>query len=311
MYSRRDFARQVMAGVAAAVAAPHGLGTLSAQGQRASAPANSAPGNVVNGVQLGVITYSFRGIPRTAGVSYLETVADACAAVGGGVVEVMARLTTQPAEGTREDMRQWRLTTPMTYFAGVRDLFAARGMNILSYTHTFSHDMTDAELRKMMEATKAMGARIMSLTMAKIADAPRLAPLAKEYDLLIAFHNRPESGDEVATPESFDRVLSVSDRFRINLDVGHFTAGNHDAVAALIKYHDRISHVHLKDRKLGRNGGDNLPWGQGETPLKTVLTTIRDRKWPLPCIVEYEYRGTGTPVEETKKCMDYARGLLA
>jgi sugar phosphate isomerase/epimerase len=161
-----------------------------------------------------------------------------------------------------------------------------------------------------MQAAKAMGANIMGLTMCKIAAAGRLAPLAQKNDIFIAFHNRPESEDEVATPESFERMLQVSDRFRINLDIGHFTAGNHDAVAALEKFHSRISHVHLKDRKLGRNGGANLPWGEGDTPIKPVLQLIRDRKWPLPCIVEYEYQGTGTPVEEVKKCMAYARQAL-
>ena len=304
MYTRREFAAQVLAGAAAAAVRGAGAPVL-AQSRGAAA------GNVVNGVQLGVITYCFRAMPRTPGVNYLETIADACKTVGGGAVEVMARLTTQPPEGTREQLRQWRLTTPMTYFAGVREMFAARGMSILSYTHTFSPDMTEAELDRMMEATKAMGAGIMSLTMAKIADGPRLAPLARKHDLVVAFHNRPESADEVASPESFERMLALSDRFRINLDVGHFTAGNHDAVAALEKFHERITHVHLKDRKFGRNGGDNLPWGQGETPLRTVLTTIRDRKWPMPCIVEYEYQGAGTPIQETKKCMDYARSLLA
>jgi sugar phosphate isomerase/epimerase len=266
--------------------------------------------NVVRGVRLGVISYSFRAIPRQPGTDYIATIADACAEVGGGDIELMARLTVQPAEGSREEMRQWRLNTPASFFERIKDTFAAKGMRILSYSHTFSEDMTDAELDKMMQATKAMGAGIMGLTMCKIAAASRLGPLAEKNGILVAFHNRPESDDEVATPESFDRMLQVSDRFRINLDIGHFTAGNHDAVAALEKFHTRISHVHLKDRKFGRNGGANLSWGEGDTPIKPVLHLIRDRKWPLPCIVEYEYQGKGTPLEEVKKCMTYAQQAL-
>jgi hypothetical protein len=302
MRSRREFGHAALASVAAALTPP--------LARALSVPAQVPATNIVRGVRLGVISYSFRAVPRQPGADYLATIADMCAAVGGGDVELMARLTVQPPEGSREDMRQWRLTTPMSFFAGIKDTFAAKGMRILSYTHTFSEDMTEAELDKMMQATRAMGAGIMSLTMCKIAAAARLAPLAQKNDIVVAFHNRPESADEVATPESFDRMLQVSDRFRINLDIGHFTAGNHDALAALEKFHSRISHVHLKDRKLGRNGGANLPWGQGDTPIKEVLQMIRDRKWPLSCIVEYEYQGAGTPLEEVTKCMAYAKAAL-
>jgi sugar phosphate isomerase/epimerase len=303
-YSRRDFSKMALGALAAGIALPR-----NATSQAAVA---SSSANIVNGVRLGVISYSFRAMERKPGEDYIAKIADASAEVGGGDIELMARLTVQPPDGSREEMRQWRLTTPMSYFSDIRDKFASRGMRIISYTHTFSEDMTDAELDKMMQATRAMGAGMMTLTMCKIAAAARLAPLAEQNGLLVAFHNRPESDrGEVSTPESFDQMLQVSDRFRINLDIGHFTAGNHDAMAALEKFHERISHVHLKDRKFGYNGGANLPWGEGETPIIPVLHTIRDRKWPLSCLIEYEYPGAGTPIEEVKKCMAYARRALA
>lgn len=300
MYSRREFSALAVAGVGGLLLP---RGTMADQVQP---PAT----NVVRGVRLGVISYSFRSFPRVAGVDYMQSIVDASAEVGGGDIELMARLTVQPPEGSREDMRQWRLTTPPSFFEGIREKFAARGMRILSYTHTFSEDMTDGELDRMMVATKALGANIMGLTMCKIAAAARLAPLAQKNGITVAFHNRPESEDEVATPESFDRMLQVSDRFRINLDIGHFTAGNHEVLPALERFHSRISHIHLKDRKFGRNGGANLPWGQGDTPVRETLQLVRDRRWPLSCIVEYEYQGSGTPVEEVKKCMAYARAAL-
>ena len=48
--------------------------------------------------------------------------------------------------------------------------------------------------------------------------------------------------------------------------MGHFTAGNNDALAFLKQHHDRITNVHLRDRK--RNNGPNRPFGQGDTPIR-------------------------------------------
>ena len=31
---------------------------------------------------------------------------------------------------------------------------------------------------------------------------------------------------------------------------------------------------------------------------------------PIRAFIEYEYQGTGTPVEEVKKCLDTAKSLL-
>jgi len=37
--------------------------------------------------------------------------------------------------------------------------------------------------------------------------------------------------------------------------------------------HDRITSMHLKDRK--KDNGPNMPWGQGDTPIKEVLQLMR------------------------------------
>jgi sugar phosphate isomerase/epimerase len=115
--------------------------------------------------------------------------------------------------------------------------------------------------------------------------------------------------NEVASPESMERLLVMSKSFAINLDIGHFTAGNNDAADFLRKHHDRITHIHIKDRK--RNGGPNLALGSGDTPIKACLTMIRDNKWPIYGIVEREYRDApGNAVEQTRAQMDYLKQIL-
>jgi sugar phosphate isomerase/epimerase len=95
----------------------------------------------------------------------------------------------------------------------------------------------------------------------------------------------------------------------VNLDIGHFVSANYDPVAYIREHHANITNLHLKDRK--KNQGDNTPWGHGDTPIKEVLQLLKKERWPIPADIEYEYRGTGTPTEEVKKCYEFAKQALA
>jgi sugar phosphate isomerase/epimerase len=101
----------------------------------------------------------------------------------------------------------------------------------------------------------------------------------------------------------------MSPYFKVNLDIGHFTAANFDAVAYIQQHHGDITNLHIKDRK--RNQGETSPWGQGDTPIRDVLQLIRRNKWPIAAYLEYEYKGTGTPVEEVKKGYEFMREALS
>ena len=81
----------------------------------------------------------------------------------------------------------------------------------------------------------------------------------------------------------------------------------------LNKYHDRTSSFHIKDRTSPEHCGLNLAWGTGETPLKEILTLVRDKKWKIPASIELEYavpEGSDA-VQETRKCVEYCRTVLA
>ena len=114
--------------------------------------------------------------------------------------------------------------------------------------------------------------------------------------------------NEFATPDSFAAAMKLSQYFKVNLDIGHFTAANFDAMAYIREHHADITNLHLKDRK--KNQGDNTTWGQGETPIREVLQLLKKERWPIRANIEYEYKGAGTPVEETKKCFEYAKKAL-
>ena len=113
---------------------------------------------------------------------------------------------------------------------------------------------------------------------------------------------------------SWERALAQSKYNSINMDVGHYTTAINGSPIPFIKANAaRIGSFHLKDRKYGTDGGDNLPWGNGNTPIKEVLRLMKTEKYKWPANVELEYTiGEGTTVmAEMRKCLDFCKEALA
>lgn len=275
----------------------------------------------VSGVQIGVQTYSFRGLPRTPGGDQSDAIIAAMRECGLTECELWSPMiepasaagrgaTPDQVRQAREDLRTWRVQTPLSHFQGLRKKFESAGVRIKAFNYSFADNFSDAEIDRGFEMARALGADyITSSSTLKVS--PRVAPYAAKHGMLVAMHNHSAVQDpnEYASLASLDAALKMSPQFRINLDIGHFTAGNLDAVAFLRQHHASITNLHLKDRR--RDQGPNTPWGTGDTPIRPVLQLLKQEKWPIAAYIEYEHRGDGTPVEEVKKCLEYVRQALA
>ena len=125
----------------------------------------------------------------------------------------------------------------------------------------------------------------------------------------MAFHNHTNN---VPTIENIDPLMSIGDYIGFNLDIGHYVAGTKgkSPIPVIEKYHDKIISLHLKDRTAD---GENLPWGQGQTPIKEVLQLLKKEKWPIYADIELEYQvpKDSNPVAEVAKCVQYCKEALA
>jgi sugar phosphate isomerase/epimerase len=300
MYTRREF----------------GLLTLSSLALPALGGAQT-----VGGVRLGVQTYSLRELPRTAGGDMVEPLLKGMTECGFTECELWAPQIEPAQPGgrgrppeevqkSREDLRRWRIETPLSHFEGIRRKFDAAGIRIWAYNYSPDVRFTDEEINRGFDIAKALGAEIITAS-ATIESAKKIAPFAEKHRMVVAMHNHSNTKDpnEFATPESFAAAQKLSKYFKVNLDIGHFTAANYDAVAYLKEHHENITNLHLKDRK--KNQGDNTPWGTGDTPIREVLQLLKREKWPIRSYVEYEYRGAAGAVSEVKACFDYAKQALA
>ena len=280
----------------------------------------------INGVSVGAISYCFRSIPRPAAGDYMDTLIDAFHQTGVGLCELeSARVEPEPAIAgggrvpatitpdytkRREELRQWRLTTPPTRFDEIRRKFTRADIGLFGYVVTFSDDFTDAEIERSFQCAKALGAGVIGTNQTRVPMGPRLAPFAEKYGIALGWHNHANVTDatEVASVESYERLFAMSPRFKANLDIGHFVAGNNDPVAFIRKHHDRISHLHLKDRR--RDNGPNRPWGQGDTPIAGVLRLLKSEKFPIVAVIEYEYMGEASAIDEVRKCKRFIEQAL-
>ena len=344
MYSRREFGR--LLGMSLPMALP-----LFRTHSALAADATST----VNGVRLGLITYSFSDMPNVLGQDRIDQVIQNCQACGVGLIELMAnhaepvtafqieqakaraarlaaaaggsppapntgmsnrdnnRTPTPEALKARDELREWRLLTPMSHFEEMRKKFTDAGIVVYAYcVNGMGADFTDQEIDKMFEQAQALGASVVS-TSTTLEVAQKLVPIVDKHQFPVAFHNHANLTDpnQFATPESFAKALAMSKYYRINLDIGHFTQANFDAVSYLQEHHDRVSHLHVKDVK--RNGGPILPWGEADTPIKAVLQQLEKNQWPIPALVELEYHippGSNS-VEEVKKCLAIMKADLA
>lgn len=287
MYSRRDFGRLA------------GLAAIPLSRLYAAAKVDST----IRGVLIGAQSYSFRDLPLDAAIDGMKQ-------IGLGECE-LAMGHVEPKGMSGEDLKNWRITTPLSYFEDIRKKFEAAGIRLYAYSLNFNDGFSGEELDRGFAMTKALGTDLIT-TSTTLTCARRLAPLAEKHRVRVALHghDQTQKPNEFSTRESFAKGLALSPMFYVNLDIGHFTAANGDAVAYLEEKHDRILVLHIKDRK--KNHGDNVPWGEGDTPIKPVLQLVRSKKWKIPCNIEYEYGKPGMDtVTEVRKCFEYCKQALA
>jgi sugar phosphate isomerase/epimerase len=250
-------------------------------------------------VVLGAQSYSFRD-------RGFDQMVDGFKACGLSDVELWQG-HFEPKTSGRDELRTWRLKTPDSYFKDLRSKLDAAGIHVYAVNISFRDDWTDEEVQKGFDQAAALGVKTITAS-SNQETVGRIGPIAEKRGVVVGVHNHSNiNPNEFATPDDFEKAMKASQAIRVNLDIGHFTAANFDAVEFIKTHHAKIVTLHLKDRK--KDQGPNLPFGQGDTPIKPVLTLLRDKGWAIPAGIEYEYKGDDT-VEEMKKCVAYCRAAL-
>jgi len=313
------------------------IGKLALAALPAAAARAAKPNSVFGGVQVGInAPYSFHNIPGGADdiLNYmtqtnisavelrLQPVEAYLKAPAPWVAPPVPRGTTRPpltpeqqAERTAAvaALQKWRLSQSMDGFKAFRKTYEGAGVLIQIVKFDGIDAMSDDVVDYCFQLSQALGANAISCEI-PVSRTKRLGEFAAKYKMMVGYHGH----GNLTNPEAFGRLgaweqaFSYSKYNGANVDIGHFFAANGFSPAEWIKTnHTRVTHVHLKDRKA--NNGPNMPWGQGDTPIREILVMMKQEKYQFQATIEMEYpvpEGS-TLLAEIAKCVRFCRDILA
>jgi len=307
-HTRREFAKL-------ALAALPGAALLSTTRRLSAADAPAKPNSKVAGVQLGLnVPYSFAS-PIMSGDDILKN----CVELGLSGVE----LRTQPVEAflgvppidpakskadNAQELRSWRTSVSLDRVKEFRAKYETAGVLIEIVKVDGIVGMSDEEIDYAFALAKALGGRAISTEIShKEDELKRVGAFADKHQFMVGYH-----GHATTKPEHWEAAFALAKFNGANVDLGHFVAGNNTSpVPFITQYYDRVTHVHLKDRKF--NNGPNTPFGEGDTPIAEVLRLIRDKKWNIQGTIEFEYKVPegSDRMKELARAIKFCRDALA
>lgn len=316
-HTRREF-------VELALAALPGAALLSFPKNLSAAEAPARPNSKVAGVQIGLnVPYSFGGAFMEGdqvlkncvqlGLSGVELRTQPVEAFLGVPMELITNKKEKGAPKTdaaanAQRLREWRKAAPMDRVKEFRTQWESAGVRIEIVKVDNIFKMSDEELDYAFTLAKALGGRAISTEISHTeAELKRLGQFADKHRLMVGYH-----GHATTKPEHWEAAFALAKYNGANVDLGHFVAGNNISPVAFLKqHHERITHVHLKDRKF--NNGPNTPFGEGDTPIAEVLRLIRDSKWAMQGTIEFEYKipAGSDRMTELARAIQFCRDALA
>ena len=344
--TKKNLSRRSFIGTSATLAAGLSLAGAKLWGAPSYIPNLLSPNFTINGVQLGVITYSFREMENQSAEAILQYTLDC----GINSIELMgstaesfigrpenkmdrrkfymlsrkarknelsknekkelADLKNQQASYDKE-IEVWNKNRSLDGFSKLSKMYNDARVQIYAFKpdYLLTKKNSDANIEYAMKAGKLLGASHVTLELPKdTAHTLKLGKMAEKNDIKVAYH-----GHEQQNPTWWDTALSQSPNNAMNIDLGHYVAAGNNAPLQILKdKHQHILSMHVKDRQNPENGKNNMSFGKGDTPIIEALQLMRDEKYTFAATIEYEYKTpeNSTIIDEIKKSIAYCKDAL-
>ena len=285
---------------AASAGRARGAGGAAGAGRGAGVPADAAGG------RRGAAASGPGAAPCVPGAGITAAAPEPAGGAPSGRGRAAATPEQQAAQAAAaEETKKWRLGVSMDKVKEFRKKYEDAGVKIEIVKWDGIFDFSDDELDYAFQVSNALGARALSSEIT-VGKTKRLGQFADKHKMQVGYH-----GHTAVTPAIWEAAFAEAKYNAANLDLGHFVAGNNMSPVPFIKqYPDRITHVHVKDRKFCN--GPNVPFGEGDTPIKEVLHLMRDNKWKFQATIEFEYPvpAGSDRMAELAKSIEYCKQCL-
>ena len=207
-------------------------------------------------------------------------------------------------------LKAWRTSVSMDKFKQLRKMYNDAGVNIYAWKQDV-RGMSPEEYEYIFNVAETLGCTHTTFELrTDPAELKLMGDLAMKHKVYAAYHTHLQGA-----MNAFDQAFAASKGNSANVDFGHWVAAGNiggTPMQFLEKHHARISSFHIKDRTTPQHCALNLPFGQGETPVKEILQLVKKNKWKMPASIEMEYTVPegSDPVQEVRKCVEYCRAAL-
>jgi inosose dehydratase len=200
--------------------------------------------------------------------------------------------------------------TPDECKAAVQKL-ADAGIKVTS-TGVIDITKDEAAARKALDNLKAAGVP-MFCARPTVDALPLLDKLVKEYDIKAAIHNHGPTDLYPASSDAWKVIQQYDARIGLCLDVGHAFRAGADPAAEILKCHERLYELHMKDTevKAGTATKDASPVivGHGLLDIHGILAALL--KVGYQGRVEFEYeKKEDNRLPGLAESAGYIRGML-
>ncbi len=253
------------------------------------------------GFAIGCIVYTFNHCNL---FESLEKTAQA----GGKVVELSAK----------SSLSQEEPNVPFDYHASpeviqkVQAKLAQCHLKPVTYA-VIPFPADELEGRKLFQFAKTMGLRAIVTESPELID--RLEKLAKEFDIMVGFHDHPRRPDDpnyrMWDPNYILSLVKDRDwRLGACADTGHWVRSGLKPAECLRILKGRVVCSHLKDLNQMGPGGHDVPFGTGVSDLPAILDELKAQGFQGSLSIEYEYHWDNS-LPEVAQCIGFVRGYGA
>jgi inosose dehydratase len=133
----------------------------------------------------------------------------------------------------------------------------------------------------------------------------------QEYDIKYAIHNHgPDMPEIFPNAESvMELIENLDKRIGLCLDIGHQFRDGKDPVAAILKYHERLHDVHIKNVTAPSKAGKGIEMPRGLIDMPAVVRALSSIKYAGACSLEYE-KDMDKPLLGIAESIGYFRGVM-